>query len=187
VPLPAGDCRDLDEEPLAGDVLEAGLDDTELHRTAGVDEDFRQAGGAAGTDLTVHTLAEVEDAGPDGRAPAHVPEAVLRVVEGERALVVRVGRVAHEAAGRVRVEADHEEEREVVRVPERLEALGPDLVVRGRVHENHDEQHEVTGDATRLGVVDLLRELLADLCSNGRVSMTSPRITHRETYGCARR
>lgn len=33
MPLPPGHIRDLDEEPLARGVLEAGLDDTEFHGT----------------------------------------------------------------------------------------------------------------------------------------------------------
>jgi hypothetical protein len=163
VPLPARDGRDLDEEPLAGDVLEAGLDDAELHRAARVDEDLGEARRAAGADLTPHALAEVEEAGPDREAPGEVAEAVLRRVEREVRDEVGVDRVTDEAAGRVRVEADHEEEREVVRVPEHLERLRADLVVRRGVHEDHDKQHEVTGDAARLSVVDLLGELLADL------------------------
>lgn len=33
MPLETGDIRHLDEEPLAGDVFEAGLDNTEFHGT----------------------------------------------------------------------------------------------------------------------------------------------------------
>ena len=62
------------------------------------------------------------------------------------------------------VETDHEEEREVVRVPEGLEALVTDLVVRGGVHEDHDEKHEVAADATRLGVVNVESDLRTNLC-----------------------
>jgi hypothetical protein len=49
-------------------------------------------------------------------------------------------------------------------VPEGLEALVADLGAGRGVHEQHDEEHEVAGDATRLSVVDLESDLLADLC-----------------------
>ena len=55
----------------------------------------------------------------DSQPPALVSEAVLGAVERERVRVVRVDRVTHKAARRVRVQADHEEEGEVVCVPAR--------------------------------------------------------------------
>ena len=61
------------------------------------------------------------------------------------------------------VEADHEEEREVVGVPESLEALVPDLVMGGRVHEDHDEEHEMARNTARLRVVDVKCRLRANL------------------------
>jgi hypothetical protein len=164
VPLPLGDRRNLDEQPLSGDILEARLENAELHSTAGVNQHLGQASCPPGPDLSPHALGEVGNAGPNGSPPALVAETVLRRVEGERCDVVRVNRVADEAAGRVGIQTDHEEEREMVRVPECLEALGPDLVVGGAVHENHDEQHEVTRYSSRLVVVDVDRGLLADFC-----------------------
>lgn len=62
------------------------------------------------------------------------------------------------------VEPDHEEEREVVRVPESLEALVANLMVGGRVHKDHDEEHEVASDASSLLVVDIKGSDWADLC-----------------------
>ena len=118
----------------------------------------------ARADDPVHTLPKVRDAGPDRPAPALVAEAELGIVERERAHVLGVDRVTDEAAGCVRVEGDEPEEGEVVRVPEGLEALVADLVVRRRVHEHHDEQHEVAGDAARLPIVHILGGLDTDLC-----------------------
>ena len=127
-------------------------------------EHLGKTGSPARADDPVHTLPKVRDAGPDRPAPALVAETELGVVERERAHVLSVDRVADEAASRVRVERDEPEEGEVVRVPEGLEALVADLVVRGRVHEHHDEQHEVAGDAARLPVVNILGGFDANLC-----------------------
>ena len=55
----------------------------------------------------------------------------------------------------MRVEADHKEERQVVSVPERLEALLANFCVGGTVHEDHDEQHDMASDTARLAVVDV--------------------------------
>lgn len=80
---------------------------------------------------------------------------MLGRVEGEGPDVVGISRVADEAAGGMRVQSNHEEEGKVVCIPEGLEALVANLVLRGAVHEHHDEQHEMASDATRLRVVDV--------------------------------
>ena len=129
-----------------------------------MDKDLGQAGCTPRTNLTPNPLSKVDNAGPDGETPALVAETVGRAVERERGDVLGVGRVTDEASGGMGVETDHEEERKVVRVPESLEALVADLVVRGRVHEHHDEQHEVAGDAARLPVVNILGSFDANLC-----------------------
>lgn len=61
------------------------------------------------------------------------------------------------------VKTDHEEEGKVMSVPKGFEALVADLLVSRGVHENHDQQHEVAGDASGLGVMDFLGSLLANL------------------------
>jgi hypothetical protein len=61
------------------------------------------------------------------------------------------------------VQADHEEESQVMGVPECFKALMANLVMRGRVHEQHNQQHEVASDASRLSVMNIQRGLFADL------------------------
>ena len=85
-------------------------------------------------------------------------------VEGESRNVIGIDGVSDKTASSVSVESDHEEKCEVMSVPKCLEALTADLVVSGRIHYDHDEQHEVTSDAARLGVVNILCALLTDLC-----------------------
>lgn len=92
---------------------------------------------------------------------------MFRRVKGESRNIVGVGGISDKTASGVRVKGNHEEKRKVVGVPKCLEALAADLVVSGRVHDEHDEQHEVTGYATRLRVVNIQRALLTDLCVGG--------------------
>jgi len=80
---------------------------------------------------------------------------VLGRIEGESSNVIGVGGVSDKTASRMGIEGDHEEKREVMGVPEGLEALAADLMMSGCVHDDHDEQHEVTSDATSLFVVDI--------------------------------
>ena len=54
------------------------------------------------------------------------------------------------------VKANHEEEREMMCVPECLKALIANLVMGGGIHDKHDKKHEVTSNAARLCIVDLL-------------------------------
>ena len=153
VPLVPRHRGDVDEEPLAGFVAHAGFGELDLHRVVGVADHLEDGGGAPRADLAVDALEEVESAGPEFPAPALVADAVRpEVVAGEGG-EGEFG-VAHEAAGGVGVEGEKEGNEEVVRVPERFEGLLPDLGVRGGVHEEHAEEHDVAGDAAGLGVVD---------------------------------
>ena len=149
--------------------------------TARVDKDLRQTSCTPGPDLTPDPLSKVDNAGPDDETPRLVSKTVLGRVVREAVGVVGVDRVADEASSSVRVKTDEEEEREVMCVPEGLEALVADLVVGGGVHKQHDEEQEVAGDATRLGVVDIQSELRANLraLDIDEVDVVRGRVHHR--------
>jgi hypothetical protein len=51
----------------------------------------------------------------------------------------------------------------MVSVPEGLETLPPDLVMRRRVHKEHKDQHDMPRECSRLGIHDSPRRFLADL------------------------
>ena len=149
-----------------------------------MNQDLGKTGSTTSTDFTPDTLAKVDDTRPDDEPPAEVADTVTGVVEGETGLKIRFHGVTDEATSSVRVDADHEEECEVVSVPEDLESLLADGVVGRGVHENHDQEHEVTSDASRLGVVNHLGGLLANLCFWRK---HGARMLNRRTYGFARR
>jgi len=86
-------------------------------------------------------------------------------VEREGLDVVGVGAVTHEAASRMRVKSNHEEEREVMCIPECLEALIANFPVCRRIHQHDDEKHEVASDASGLRIMDLQSVFLTDLSS----------------------
>ena len=155
MPLPARDIGDLNEQPLAGNVLETRLDDTQLHSTTGMHEHLRQTRRTPRPNFSPNAFSEVEDTRPDGKAPALITETVLCGVERECGDVVRVGAVTYETASGMGIEPNHEEESQVMRVPERLETLVADLVVSSCVHENHDEQHEVASNTTSLRIMNV--------------------------------
>lgn len=129
-----------------------------------MNKNLGQASGTPRTDLTPNPLPKVDNTRPDGEAPALVSQAVIGGVEGEDCSIGWDCGVTDEASSGVAVEADHEEEGKVVGVPEGLEALVADLVVRRGIHEDHDEKHEVTGDASRLRIVDLQGDVGSNLC-----------------------
>lgn len=156
MPLELRHIRNLDKKPLPSSVLETGLDNAKLHGPTRVNKNFGKLGRLPSPDLPPNALSEVKNARPDDESPAEVTQTVLGGIEWEACNVVRVNSVAHETTGRMRVESDHEEEREMMGVPKRLEALLADLLMSRRVHEDKDEKHEMAGDAARLGVVNLL-------------------------------
>jgi hypothetical protein len=117
-------------------------------------DDTSDLGLAHGADLAVQPLDEVEAARPEFPSPAQVSNTVLPVlVTGKWREAL--GRVADEAADCVGVQGEEEGNEQVVDVPERLEGLLPDAVVRGRVHQKHAQKHHMASDAARLGIVDL--------------------------------
>lgn len=135
----------------------------EKKHTTGMDKDLRKPSGLPRPNLPPHPLTEIEDSGPDDKPPAEVSKTVLGRVEGKSWDVIGVDGVSYETAGGVGVKGDHEEKCEVVGIPERFEALAADLVMGGCVHDEHDEQHEVAGDATGLFIMDILCGNLTDL------------------------
>lgn len=64
----------------------------------------------------------------------------------------------------MRKESEHEKECKMMSVPKHFETLFPDLMVGGRVHQEHDEEHKMTSDTAGLGIVYFLRSLLANFC-----------------------
>ena len=155
MPLEARDIGNLDEQPLASDVLEAGLDNPEFHSARWMNENFGQAGESASPEFSVHALAKVNDTRPDCVPPTLVTQTEFRVIEWESTHVLRISGVANETACRVCIQPDHEEECEMVSVPEGLEALVANLPVGRAVHEEQAEQHEVARDPSGLRVVDI--------------------------------
>ena len=85
------------------------------------------------------------------------------------------------------VESKHEEECEVVSIPESLKTLLADFVVGGRVHDEHDEQHEVTCDSASLFVVNILSGNLPDLCTGYQEEGIPGGCKKQKTYGSSRR
>lgn len=180
MPLPAGNIRNLNEQPLSSGILEAGLDDAQFHSTTRMDQNLGKTGGSSSTVFPVYTFTKVDDTWPDDEPPAEVTNTVTCIVEGEGRLEVRFNTIADEAPSGVCVDTDHEEEREVMCIPESLEALVANLLVGGGVHEDHDKEHEMTSDATWLCVVDILCTLLSNLSSLdvNKVDIMSSSVDH---------
>jgi hypothetical protein len=154
----------LKEQPLARGVFEAWFEDSQFHCATGMHKELGETCGLAGANFPPDTLSEIENTRPDDEAPAQISQAVVSGVEREGIDVVGEHGISDEASGGMRVQPDHEEEREMVRVPKCLEALLSYFVMCSGEHQKHDEKHEMTGDAARLGIMDLLGGLLAHLC-----------------------
>ena len=162
VPLLPGHGGDVDEEPLARLVLHARLGDLQLDGVVGVADHLHDLRLAPRADFSDDALDEIDAAREELPPPPFVTDAVRPEDVPRKGRVVDDA-VAHEAVGRVRVHAQQEGDEEVVRVPEGLERLLPDLGVRRCVHQQHAQQHDVARDAAGLRVVDVQRGFRADL------------------------
>lgn len=119
---------------------------------------------SASPDLTVETLDQVGGAAKNLPSPTLVTDTVLpEDVAGKRREAE--GRVTDEAANSVGVHAQKERNKQVVRVPERLERLLANSVVRSRVHEKHAKEHDVARNAAGLSIMDLEGEYWSNLGS----------------------
>lgn len=117
---------------------------------------------APAADLTIQTVTEVKTTSDELPTPAFVTNAMgpeVLLVKGREDLSC----VTHETVGSVRVHAEQERDEKVVGVPESLERLLTNPVVSSRVDQQHAEQHDVSGNSTSLGVVNLECNLRADL------------------------
>ncbi|KAB8446195.1 hypothetical protein FH972_025177 [Carpinus fangiana] len=163
VPLVGRDGGAVEEEPLAGLVVESLLYKLDLNSIVRVSDDFDNAGGAAAAaDFAVEAFAQVDCRADELPTPALVADAVVpEGAAGKR----RVGLegIADEAAGGVGVHGKQERNEEVMGVPKGLIGLLADLGVGGGEHEEHAEEHDMAGDAAGLGVVDLDCSFAADL------------------------
>lgn len=114
------------------------------------------------SNLAVKSLNQVKATSPELPSPSLITDAMVpEIVTSEWREGVRG--VSNEASSGVGVEPKHEGDEQVVSVPERLKGLLTNLGMGGRVHEEHTKKHDVAGDASCLGVMDLERCLLADL------------------------
>ena len=131
-------------------------------RTVRVANHLHDLGLPSGSDFSIDALTEVDGSPHELPSPPLIPDAMTPEPFASKR-TIRLSAISDEAPGRVRVHGQQERDEEVMRVPKRLIALLSDLGVRRRVHEQHAEQHDVSGDAAGLGIVDLHGGLAADL------------------------
>lgn len=141
---------------MASNILEARFDDAQFHGTTRVDQNFGKLGCSPSPYFSVDSLTKVNEERPDSETVTFITKTMLSTIERESVDVVWQGTVTDEAASSMGEEAYHKEESEVMGVPEYLKCLMANLVMRSRVDEEHNKKHEMTSDATRLSVMDLL-------------------------------
>jgi hypothetical protein len=76
---------------------------------------------------------------------------------------IRSRSISDEAVRGVCVHSEEKRDKQVMCVPKRLKRLLADLVMSSGVYEQHAQQHNVSSNSTRLGVVNLERDLGSDL------------------------
>ena len=74
-----------------------------------------------------------------------------------------IGGISDEASGCMGIQSQHERDEKMVRVPEGLVGLLADTMMRGRIHQQHAEKHDMACDTGGLGVMNLNRKLGPDL------------------------
>jgi len=117
-----------------------------------------------GSDLSVHTFDEIESTSPELPTPTFITDAV-------RPEILRVkwrkglNGVANKASCGMGVESEQEWNEQMMGVPERLERLLANLIVRSGVHEKHAKEHDMACNASSFCVMNLDSGDLSDLRS----------------------
>ena len=107
-------------------------------------------------DLSVQPLSQIDATSPQLPSPTLVSDAVSpKLLSGKGRK--RQLRVADETTGSMGIHGQQKRNKQMMRVPERLERLLSDLGVRRGVHQQHAQQHDMTGDAPNLRIVNLHR------------------------------
>ena len=117
-------------------------------------DDLDDLGLSSRPDLAVQSLRKIKPSGKQLPSPAFVAYAVIPEPSSSKR-AIRLNRIAHEASSGMRVHRQEEWDEEVMRVPKRLKALLSDLCMRGREHEKHTQQHDMSSNTSGLLVVDL--------------------------------
>lgn len=108
----------------------------------------------SGPDFPPHTLKEIDAKSPKGKSPALISNAMLPedvTIEGGEWL----SSVTYETPNSVCIKGKDEDKSKMVGIPKCLKALLANLVMGCGVHKKHTEKHDMTSDATSLGVVNL--------------------------------
>ena len=114
------------------------------------------------SNLTVQTIEQIQPASNKLPPPTFISNAVcpkVCVVEWRKWL----RRVTNETAGSVRVHTKQEWDEKMVGVPKGFERLLSNPVVSSGIDEKHAQQHDMSGNTTSFGIVDLQRNLRTHL------------------------
>ena len=164
VPLRAAHGGYLEEKPLSRFVFHVGFFELDLERVVRVADDFGDSRRAPGLNGAVDALDQINASGDELPSPAVVADAVVPEVSSCEGGIGHCG-VADETAGGVRVHCQEEGDEKVVGVVEGFETLLTDLVVRGGEHEEHAQEHDVSGYSSGLRVMYLYRGHGPELCA----------------------
>lgn len=87
---------------------------------------------------------------------------MFRIVEWEFVFEGRIRGIPDETASGMREEGEHEEKRQMVGVPERLETLRPNFPRSQAIHEYHDRDHYMSSNPCCLIIMSLNSEFSSE-------------------------
>ena len=103
-----------------------------------MNENLGETSCTSSTNFTPDTFTKVDDARPDNESPTEVTKAMFGGIEWEGRDQVWLDRVSNETAGGMGEKTEHEEECQMVGVPEGLKAFLSNLCMSSGVHDHHD-------------------------------------------------
>lgn len=134
----------------------------EFTPTVWMTDHLRDHGPPSRSNLPIDPLQEVKTTTHEFPSPALVAETMIpELIPCEWR--DWIGRIAHEAAGGMGIESEHERDEQMVCVPKGFERLLPDSMMRGCIHQHHAQKHDMASYPPGLGEVDLDSLVGADL------------------------
>lgn len=132
--------------------------------TIWMSDDFDDFRWSASTNLSIYSLEQIHATTNQLPAPALISKTMVPEVFASK-WRDRLNSIPNEASGSMCIHGQEKRYKQVMRVPECLERLLPDLLMRCRVDEKHAEEHNMSCYTTSLSVVDFNSCLFANLRS----------------------
>jgi hypothetical protein len=117
-------------------------------------DDFGNLSISSAVDDSPDPFQKVYATTPKSQSPSLIPNAMIPEIGAVKG-TIRLCGVADKASRRMSIQRQNKNEGEMMSIPKRFECLLSQWCMRCSVHQEHAEQHDMSGNSTCLGIMYL--------------------------------